>query len=160
MVEEVVVKRSPRFRAVLIPGPTYKEFTDEAFGQLYERLEAWLDKNEVNPREWISYFYGDSEEFPEEGRSEACISIDGSCPPTEGIAVEDRPEELVASMTTTLDKVANPEEIYERIFGWIEKNGYTPTGPWFVREIYAVNPWKTAPEDTSVEFQVPVGKQE
>lgn len=160
MIEDVTVKRAPGFRVVSVPGPTYDEFTDEAFGELYKRLEAWLVKNGLKPKEWISHFYESPDSSPEQGRSEACISFVGNCSSSEGIEVKDIPGELVASFTTTLDRVETPEDVYERIYNWISRNGFSASGSRLVREVYRVDPWEAEASETQVEFQVPIKRAE
>ncbi len=159
MGEDIVAKEAPPFRGAFLEGPTYDKFSDEAFGRVYERLEEWLLAKGVKPKEWISHFYESPDSPPEEGRSEACISFEGTCSPSEGIDVMEVPAELVASYKTTLDKVESPEDVYEGIYRWISENGYVPTGSPYAREIYRSDPWETEASETEVEFQVPIRKE-
>ncbi len=160
MVEDIVVRKAPAFTGAFLEGPTYDEFSDEAFGQVYKRLEQWLARSGLRPGRWISNFYGSPDAPGEQGRSEACVSFEGDRPPSEGVDVKEVPEELVATLTTTLDKVERPEDVYERMYQWIEEEGYSPTGSPFAREIYSVNPWETEASETEVEFQIPVKRSD
>ncbi len=159
MVDEIVVKESRGFIAASMDGPAYDEFTDEGFGEVFKELEAWMAARDLKPLEWIAYFFDAPDEASEEGRSKACISFEGDATPSGGVQIEEHASELVAAFKTTLDAVDGPEPLYEKMFRWIEENGYSPSSSAYVREIYPVNPWETPESETEVEFQIPIVKK-
>ncbi len=156
MGEKIVLKETSPLRGALLEGPSYEAFSDDAFRQVYERLESWLARRELTPTRWIAHFYDAPDEAPEGGRTEACIAFEGEASPSEGVRVEELPVERVASLTTTLDRADDPEAVYEKIYAWLEEQKLEAMGPAYVREIYDVNPWMGPEEETHVEFQVPV----
>lgn len=153
------MRKAAGFTTASLDGPTYDNFTDEAFGAIFKQLEAWMAAQDLKPLEWIAYFFDAPDEASEEGRSKACISFEGTAIPSGGVLIEEHPSELVATFKTTLDALDSPEPLYERMYRWIEENGYSPSGSAYVREIYAVNPWETTESDTEVEFQIPIVKR-
>lgn len=68
--------------------------------------------------------------------------------------MEELPTAKVASLTTTLDRADDPDAVYAKIYAWLEEQGLEAATPSAVREVYDVNPWKAAEEETQVEFQV------
>lgn len=156
MEKRIEVEEVPGFRAACRAGPAYDAFTDEAFEARFQELEDWLEARDLEPQAWVAAFYGAPEGPPEEGRSEACIAFEGEAASEGDVEVRAEPSARVARLRTTLDRAEDPEAIYDRIYGWIEERGYTAAGAWFVREVYAVNPWKANPRAVEVEFQVPL----
>lgn len=156
MGEKIELKETSPLRGALLDGPSFAEFSDDAFREVYERLEGWMSERGLTPSKWISHFYDGPDEDPESGRSEACIVFEGEASPSGGVRVEELPAERVASLTTTLDRVDDPEAVYEKIYVWLGEQGLQAVGPLFVRELYDVNPWKAPEEEAQVEFQVPV----
>ena len=156
----IVVDEGPTLRVACLPGPRYGQFHDEALRNVFRKLEGWLGSYDLTPGRWIAYFYDNPETEPEGGRSEACISFVGEAPPSEDVEVRKVPPVTVARYRTHLDRVGEPDAVYREMYAWINESRYLPTGDWFVRELYTLNPWEADPSHVEVEFQVPVSELE
>lgn len=86
---------------------------------------------------------------------EATIPINQSLTGTDQIAVHELPRERMASLMYQGD-FDQYLDSYRVILGWLDRNGYTITGPF--REVYHKFDWN-ALNDITVEIQFPVTKE-
>ena len=156
-MEKIKVKKTKPMKVAYIEhvGPYDRIPWDEYMSRLFR----WAKEHKVRPgfRGIGIYFDNPEQVSPEECRSEVAIQIKGDAQGSEGILVKELPEMEVA--TTRYKGPANQlGEIYRKIGGWMEENGYEWAGP--SMEIYSRKPRVVKGEVIiSITIQVPIKKK-
>ncbi len=150
---DVVIKRVD---PILVAGvrdiiPTYPQQ-----GHLWEKLEAYLQRQNISPSgACLTVYHADEPQID----AEVCEPLAKAVPASDRVKVHELPALEMAASVVHHGPFTTIPEAYQAIIKWIDVNGYRCIGP--VREIYLQTPKESGSQtdpSTVTEVQFPVEK--